>query len=82
VEILSYEIMHQRPSYSVGYRDDDALGFGLIGCVAGYAQFPLLHDTLQASLRRGFFYTEIEKRGTPKPEPRIAGLCTPTHNTH
>ena len=35
-------------------------GFGLIGCLAGYAQFPLLHDTLQASLRRGFFCTEIE----------------------
>jgi hypothetical protein len=36
------------------------MGFGLIGCLAGYAQFPLLHNAPQASLRRGFFCTEIE----------------------
>jgi hypothetical protein len=42
----------------VGYRDDDALGFGLIGCLAG--PVPRLCIThLQASLRRGFFCTEI-----------------------
>jgi hypothetical protein len=44
----------------VGYRDDDALGFGPIGCLAGYPLYPPLHNAPQASLRRGFFCTEIE----------------------
>ena len=33
----------------------NALGFGLIGCLAGYAQFPLLHDAPSSLASAGLF---------------------------
>jgi hypothetical protein len=44
------------------------LGFGLMGRSAGCAQIPLLHDTLQASLRRGRAWSGIK---VPPLEARI-----------
>jgi hypothetical protein len=51
---------------SVGYRDDCAFGIWSNSLAsAGCAQFPLLHDYLQAPLRRGFFHRSKSWAPTP-----------------